>query len=61
MIVSVIIATDTEGLVKVCEVYKNPKTSPQYAALATAWNRFLELKDTYGGANVCLASRKVIE
>ncbi len=52
MTVIVLIANEGEK-VKVCEVYSEKKT-------AAAYKRFDDLKRIYGGANCCLASRKVL-
>lgn len=55
MFVKVLIANEFEK-VKVCEVYADEIPGGVDVVL----KRFAELKETYGGANVCMASREVL-
>ena len=56
MIVKVLIATEG-GIVKICEVYSDV----MLGAVNIVDKRFDDLKQMYGGANVCMASREVKE
>ena len=62
MFVVVLIAIEGEKI-KVCEVYdENRKHEREYLVekIERWYKRFEELKDTYGGRNVCAASREVL-
>jgi len=55
MYVKVVVAIDGEGVVKVCTVYASETGGRDNRA----WKRFEALKKVYGGANVCIASRRI--
>ncbi len=52
MEVFVVVATDGDNKINVCEVFEDK-------LIHAAYNRFAKLCKIYGGANVCIASRKV--